>query len=84
MTTENLKYELTSEGKAVPSCWRTSTQGQDSWNVLKLKGFWIWWCRNHRQPIAWCEKYAWANYAADLKERLKKVAALANGEGKKK
>ena len=25
-------------------------------NLVKLNGYWIWWCYRHQQPLAWCEK----------------------------
>lgn len=24
--------------------------------ITLIKGYWIWWCSTHHQPLAWCEK----------------------------
>lgn len=76
-----MKFILTKNKEAVPSCWKTGTrkQSMDLQSVYKMKGFWIWWCEGHHQPKAWCEKQAWESYAQSLLKRLKDVAYLAQG-----
>jgi len=24
--------------------------------IIIFGGYWIWWCKTHQQPLAWCEK----------------------------
>jgi hypothetical protein len=39
-------------------------------DVIVLKGYWIWWCKKHNQPLAWCEKDKLKEEIAMLKQKL--------------
>jgi hypothetical protein len=69
-----VKYEKTSIGTVVPCCWRESTIEN-----VRIRGFWVWWCKSHRQPVTWCEVQAYKTYAEDLEKRLLNLKNFTNG-----
>ena len=45
-------------------CWSR----QDNWDVVKVNGYWIWWCDAHSQPWAWCLKNRYKDRLLAIKE----------------
>lgn len=41
-----------------------------------LKGYWIWWCKKHKQPSAWCEKDRLKEKIYQLENKLKQIKDL--------
>ena len=39
-----------------------------------LGGYWLWWCRVHKQPLAWCEKDEVAKARDDALSRARGLA----------
>ncbi len=54
------------ECKMSTETFETKKEGKT--NRILLNGYWIWWCYQHRQPLAWCEKHDLKQQRDDLLE----------------
>lgn len=77
---KSVKYVLDSDGAAHPSCWESTGRGQEIASTPVLNGYYVWWCREHKQPSAWCAGQAWRARAEDLQFAIERMRARITRE----
>lgn len=53
-------------------------------NRVLLNGYWIWWCYQHNQPLAWCAKHNIKQQRDDLLKACKFAKAQIKKGAQKK